>query len=287
MKVAVIVGRFQIPTLHVEHQRLLRTAYEKADKVLVFIGTRIVRSASDPLPFSMTSQVVQSAQSAAVEIHEVKDHKSNEIWIENLKNKVNELTNPEDEIFYYGSRDSFLKVLPEGTNIVEMISEVKISATDVRNSINYENSSVFRAGYIKAVQDEFPAHYAVVDAIITDRTDVLLGKKNTGYCIIGGFADDCDENLEAAAIREVKEETNLDLSNPKYLMSHQCKDWRYTRYRQPFTTVFVFEVENFENYKAGDDIEEIIIVPLTEVENYLLPTDSHLIYINEYIRCQQ
>lgn len=287
MKVAVIVGRFQIQTLHAEHQRLLRTAYEKADRVIVLIGNRIVRSKTDPLPFEMRKEVVQTVQSADVEVYEVKDNKSNEVWITNLKNQIKKLTNPEDEVFYYGSRDSFLSTLPEGTNIIEMVSELNVSATEVRESITYKNCASFREGYIKAVQDEFPAHYAVVDAIITDGTNVLLGKKDTGWCIIGGFADKEDYDLEAAAIREAKEETNLDLSNPKYLMSHQCNDWRYTRHRQPFTTVFVFEVENFENYKAGDDINEIKIVPLTEIENYLLQEDSHLMYIKKYIACQQ
>ena len=280
MKTAVVVGRFQIDILHEGHQNLIRAAYENCDRVIILIGTRIVRSESDPLPFHMVSQVVKGV-SAATEVHELKDCKSDEQWVSNLKSKIEELTSEEDEVFYYGSRDSFLSTISDHKNIVELHQEVEISSTEVRNSINYENNRMFRRGYIKAIQDEFPAHFAVVDAIVTDGVNILLGKKESGFCIIGGFADSCDSNLEEAVIREVKEETNLDITDPIYLMSAQCKDWRYTRYRQPFTSVYVSKVDSFEGAEAGDDLNDIVVVPLTTALELL--TGHHLTYVKKYL----
>ncbi len=228
----------------------------------------------------MVKQVVNTVN-AHTEIYELKDTKRDSQWVKNLQNKVSELTTEEDEIFYYGSRDSFLETISDHKNIVELHQEVEISATEVRNSINYENDRMFRRGYIKAVQDEFKAHYAVVDAIITDGTSILLGKKETGFCVIGGFADDCDASLEDAIIREVKEETDLDVSNPEYLMSVQCSDWRYTRYRQPFTSVYVIKVDNFYGFKAQDDLDDACVVPLETALELL--SGHHKEFVKQYI----
>lgn len=282
MKVAIIVGRFQAHYLHSGHQDLLMAAKEECDRVIIFIGTSIVRSERNPLPFTAVKQSVGS-DFGGEDVYELRDQSTDEQWLENLYEKIAELTEMEDEIIYYGSRDSFLSTLPEGEKMVNIEDKYGVSATDLRNKIQYHNSRWFRSGYIKAVQDEFKAHYAVVDAIITDGENILLGRKKSGYCIIGGFADEEDADLEAAAIREVKEETGLSLSNPTYLMSHQCKDWRYRGARQPFSTVFVFKVDNFNGAVANDDISEVKVVPLSRIGDYLSSTDSHYMYIKKYI----
>lgn len=289
MKISIIVGRFQIPELHEGHIKLINEAKKNSDKLILFLGSRIVRSTKDPLSFKMRKNVVQKYLRLNDEIYEIKDHKSDSVWRERFYNRVKELTNEEDVCTYYGSRDSFLDYLPKNENTV-LVEDAGFSGTKIRNNIKNLDNKTFRAGYIKAINDEFNAHYTVVDAIITDGTHVLLGKKDTGYCLIGGFADECDNSLEEAIIREVKEETNLNISNPQYLMSHQCVDWRYSRARQPFTIVYTVKVNRFvaSDIEPMDDIDEIVIVPLNEVQNYLKSTDSHLLYINKYKElCQQ
>jgi len=283
MKVAVIVGRFQAPYLHSGHQKLIYTAFQQCERVIIFIGSSIVRGDRNPLPYELIRRGVQNLH-GSVEVHQLRDEKIDNVWLDSLFGKVKDLTDSADEILYYGSRDSFLTSLPEDKNTVNVEAvEGDLSATKLRNSVHYRDNRWFFEGYIKAVQDEFPAHYAVVDAVITDGVNVLLGHKKSGYCIIGGFADSCDKSLEDAIIREVKEETNLDVSNPEYLMSAQLKDWRYKNARQPFTSVFVLKVENFENVKAQDDIDEIKIVPLTEAENYLPVNGTHITIIKKYL----
>lgn len=285
MKIAIIVGRFQVPELTDGHIHLVRTAQHNSDKVIVFIGSRVVRSANDPLPVKLRKENMIKHLRLTDSVYELKDHKSNDIWFDRLSEKIKSVTNENDTITYFGSRDSFLDYLPDNLNKFYVEERFKTSGTSVRQDVSYSSDKNFQSGYIKAINDEFNAHFTVVDAIITDGTNVLLGRKDTGYCLIGGFADECDSSLEEAIIREVKEETNLDVTNPQYLMSHQCKDWRYSRARQPFSIVYTIKVDDFKDFKAMDDIDEIVIVPLTEVENYLLPTDSHLLYIKTYMGC--
>lgn len=284
MKIAVIAGRFQIDVIHYGHQKLLNQAYKECDKVIVFVGKAVVRSEANPLPSVLVEHSVRSNQGSSVEVHILRDLKYDNIWESELYSRVSELTDPDDEIVYYGSRDSFLDSLTDTTKTHMLVdSDGEISATDLRNKIGYEFTRDFKAGYIKAVQDEFKAHYAVVDGIITDGKDILLGRKESGWVIIGGFADSCDSDLESAIQREVLEETNLTLDRPEYFMSIQCRDWRYTRARQPFSSVFVFNVDNFDGAKAGDDILEVKVVPLLDTHNYISKDSFHTQIINKYI----
>ena len=286
MKIGVIVGRFQLDSLHEGHQKLIRNAIIECDRVIVLIGTRIVRCPDNPLPSQMVLQVLELS-GLALDIYEIKDRRKNSSWINDLKLKVESLTNPEDDVFFYGSRDSFLSHLSKKENIIEVPEILNVSATKQRESIGYENDVMFRKGYIKSIQDQFPAHFAVVDALITDGVNVLLGHKPSGYCLIGGFADAEDIDLESACIREVFEETGLKVTEPNFIMTAQCRDWRYSKTRQPFTTVFEFKVKNFEGYKANDDIDYIKIIPLTEVNEYFEKDSLHLEIIKKYIDVQK
>lgn len=284
MKVGIIVGRFQIDALHYGHQKLLNTAYQDCDKVIVFVVKSIVRSESNPLPQILVQHSVKSNQGSSVEVHELRDLKDDEDWEYALYDRVYKLTDSCDDIYFYGGRDSYLDYLTDpSNNIVRIDTEGDISATELRNKIGYRFSQEFKMGYIKAVQDEFKAHYAVVDAIITDGKHILLGRKESGWGLIGGFADECDPSLEHAAIREVYEETNLRVSRPRYLMSAQCNDWRYKKARQPFTSVYVFHVDDFVGAKAGDDILDVKAVSFNEVEYYINQDNFHLEIINTYL----
>ena len=79
----------------------------------------------------------------------------------------------------------------------------------------------------------------------------------------------------------------LDNSRPKYLMSHQCNDWRYRKARQPFTTVFTIYATNLESAIAGDDLLEVKVVKLSEISSYLKEGDSHKLYITEFLNRQE
>ena len=83
--------------------------------------------------------------------------------------------------------------------------------------------------------------------ILFDDDKVLLGKKPSGFWIPGGHAHTDESSLDAA-VRELKEETNLDLSNLKLFYSKITED----------KIVDVYVCNEFSGEaKADDDLEEV------------------------------
>ena len=83
--------------------------------------------------------------------------------------------------------------------------------------------------------------------ILFDDDKVLLGKKPSGFWIPGGHAHTDESSLDAAT-RELKEETNLDLSNLKLFYSKITED----------KIVDVYVCSEFSgNAQANDDLEEV------------------------------
>jgi len=91
---------------------------------------------------------------------------------------------------------------------------------------------------------------------------VLIKRKNPplGYALPGGFVD-IGERVEDALIREMKEETNLDVTIEKLLgiYSDPKRDPRL------HTASAVFVCKAFDLPKAGDDAKEAFIVKLEEI----------------------
>jgi 8-oxo-dGTP diphosphatase len=91
---------------------------------------------------------------------------------------------------------------------------------------------------------------------------VLIKRKNPplGYALPGGFVD-YGEKVEDALIREMKEETNLDVKIEKLLgiYSNPKRDPRM----HTASAVFVCRAEDLP--KAGDDAKEAMLIKLEEI----------------------
>ena len=83
--------------------------------------------------------------------------------------------------------------------------------------------------------------------VLFDGDKVLLGKKPSGYWLPGGHAHQDESSLDAA-VREIKEETNLDLYDLRLF---------YTKISEDKITDF-YICKNFSGKaKAADDLEEV------------------------------
>lgn len=108
---------------------------------------------------------------------------------------------------------------------------------------------------------------------------VLVKRKNPpyGWAIPGGFLD-YGESLEQAAVREAKEETNLDITNLRQFHTYSAPD-RDPRHHT-VTTVYIAKGKGV--LKAASDAKEAKVSRETE-----LPSDfafDHKEIINDYLK---
>ncbi len=122
-----------------------------------------------------------------------------------------------------------------------------------------------------------------VDIIIKkDEGIVLVNRKNPpyGWALPGGFVD-YGESLEDAAIREAKEETNLDINTLKQF--HTYSDPKRDPRCHTVSTVFIGKGEG--ELKASDDAKEVRIFKKEEIPSGL--AFDHKRILEDYFKYAQ
>jgi len=150
---------------------------------------------------------------------------------------------------------------------------------------NQEAFSIFKKGvlgYLEYVTTKLSGGpYVTVDAIIELPAGIVLVKRSNppfGWALPGGFVD-YGESLEAAVIREAKEETGLDLINPQqfHTYSEPSRDPRF------HTVGTVFTAKAKGKPCAGDDAADIKVVKLSQIEKLKLAFD-HKQILQDYLK---
>lgn len=285
-KVAVIVGRFQVPELTLGHKRLIETAFEESDKVLFFIGENhhLRGTKRNPLPMSCRSNMIRTFidnnkgifthLDKSFTIAPIADHRHDDKWSDDLDHNIESylgahLTQEMDEVTLYGGRDNFLLNYSGKFNNHRLIESFdnEPSGTEVRQSIiSPLNTTDFRTGVIYAHNRTHPVSYATVDvAIFNAKHDqILLIRKpgETRFQLCGGFADPSSESYEEDCIREVKEECGILVYSLRYLTSRKIDDWRYRREVDCIKTMLFMATTDETTATAGDDAEEVKWFPI-------------------------
>ena len=103
--------------------------------------------------------------------------------------------------------------------------------------------------YIKTIRDLVGDTFIMLNAtsvvIVNELNQVLLQKRSDNHLwgLPGGLME-LDESIEECAIREVKEETNLDIRLTKFIgiFINPCMTWRITDKAKVFAFSFAGEV---------------------------------------------
>lgn len=121
--IGVIVCRMQVPYLTDSHFSLLKTVFERHNRVIIFLGcTNKPIDETDPYPFEFRKQMIEQAIQSdlntcspdsifswkAFTIVPLPDSQDNVSWVTSLDNMINAFTAFDEEAHLYGGRDSFL-----------------------------------------------------------------------------------------------------------------------------------------------------------------------------------
>jgi len=277
LSVGVVVGRFQVASLHPGHLHLMQFVASLHTDLLVVLGTSKFPTPRNPLSFEMRKAMVTKHFPRAV-VLEIQDRRSNADWSLALDALIKDAY-PDRQAVLYGSRDSFIPYY-SGCLRTQIVAELgAFSGTQERSKVARKllSSIAFRRGVIHGWTTRLPVTRPMVDiAIIKHETgEVLLGGNPEDpegrWRFPGGLVDQTDVSLEAAAHREAMEEVgHIEISKPTYVGSTITSDWRYKNSGEAgMTTLFTCHYV-FGAPRAGDDISRVAWVALKDLESKLV-----------------
>lgn len=270
-KIGVIIGRFQVAQLSNGHREILDYVLRKkhTQNILILGNSPIKLTIKNPLDFESRRRMIESDPnySGKFTIIYINDNPSDKVWSEELDKLISDITNhrKSSEVILYGSRDSFKNRYYGHYPSEEYQQRLYSNGTQIRSDCGkkFGHSADWRSGIIYSTQNKYGNVYPTIDcAIFTDNSynELYLAKKESDahYRFVGGFVDLCDDSLEDAVKREVKEETNLEVNNIKYIKSFKVDDWRYKYETEKIITSFYTAVATpkFQPIPM-DDIAEI------------------------------
>jgi len=276
--IGVIVGRFQVQDLHEVHKGLIQHVIDKHKKVIILLGVSpLPTTSNNPLDYQ-TRELMIRKHFPEVVISYVKDMSRDEVWSTNLDNRIKDLNSAPLTVALYGGRDSFIKHYKGRFDTIELEPVQYISGTKSRDMVKVRQSESFREGVIWATKNRFPVNYVTVDIAIfnDDASKILLARKEgeIQYRFVGGFSDPDSPNLEADARREVREEANIEISTPQYVLSQRINDWRYRgEVDSVCTTLFICKYL-YGKIQPQDDIVELRWFPVQD-DLYKTMLDGH------------
>jgi bifunctional NMN adenylyltransferase/nudix hydrolase len=270
---SVIIGRFQTPHLHEGHQELIRAANNFSENVLVLIGcTAAIGTDKNPLDFETRKKIFENTM--LCEIKPLHDMVSDYDWSDQIDKIIDDLGFKEATIF--GGKDNSIEGYYHGKHRIKIINPIGIhSATALRKAVGMSNprsSEDFRAGIIYAAENRYPIVYSTVDVIVKNDNKYLVGKKGDKYCFIGGFVDPSDNTLQAAAIRELKEETGItDFGDIDYCGSIKIDDVRYKGTKDSIMThcFLVRNAKDLENEIQDKEFKHFVWATREELNDLL------------------
>ncbi|MFH1917211.1 MAG: NUDIX hydrolase [Nanoarchaeota archaeon] len=135
---------------------------------------------------------------------------------------------------------------------------------------------------VNAPKPDLPYHFGCA-AIIRYKDSILLEqrKDNGEWGLVGGSLAE-DEDAQQCVLREIKEETGLDLSHPRLIgiFSHPSRIiYRpHKGSNRSITAIFGFTLESLPYLRISDESLDLRFVKIQDIFSYqLVATHKHII----------
>jgi bifunctional NMN adenylyltransferase/nudix hydrolase len=286
LRIGVIIGRFQVPSLHNGHMRLYREVRDRSDGVVFLLGVSPVDtlSAEHPLSFTQRSYMIRACiDDPHVNIMPLHNKRTDEEWSSQI-DALLLATYPDDDVTLYGGRDSFTSSYRGKLDVqhLAMVPPIVDAGTVLRQAVKPKEHTAFLEGQIYAMSRQYPRVFPTVDVAVLREDEVLLIQRaDSGqWSFPGGFVDPTDGSMAFAAAREIQEELGLAFPSGAdsfdYVGSFRINDWRYRGTRDRIMTTF-FTVPFFSgpvvpNYAEVEDFKwmQVMKAEVSDIHQPLL-----------------
>lgn len=306
----IFIGNFQ-PFLSL-HEKVLREALDTADKVVVVLGShKTARNIKTPWTTEERINMINGAfpnDLDKIVYVPLRDQLySDTLWSVELQQKVSEIIGNSDSVAIIGNeRDSsYLKSFPQWHLI--SVKESAFSSKEIRNRyFTYDTSyqrfvppnvaiqlAAFQEtesfknlksdfDYVRSYTESwvgapFKPIFVTVDAIVCKSAHILLVRRrgNPGkglFALPGGFLNQ-EEEIEDAALRELKEETSIKLPKDelrKHIVASQVYSAPFRSLRgRTITHAYLINLGDgpLDKVKGTDDADKAFWLPLNEIDN--------------------
>jgi bifunctional NMN adenylyltransferase/nudix hydrolase len=324
MRYSTFIGRFQPP--HSGHIKVIREALKVTDKIIVIVGSsNQPRSIRNPFTFDERYELFctwfEHNELERIIFVPMEDcNYRDNVWIRNIKEAVSTIAKDATEIYLAGHRKDgtsyYLDLFPTWKSI-SVENHMNYNSTEIRENI-FNHPDTILGGPIKDIikkpnfqelikeyqivkkykeawaAEPFPPTFNTVDAIVVQSGHVLMVERGASpgiglLALPGGFINQ-NETLLDAAIRELKEETKIDVPSKvlrgSIVASHTFDDPYRSARGRTITHAFYIELDKSKNLpkvKGSDDAANALWIPIEKLDRSKIFED-HLDIINYFLK---
>ena len=302
----IIIGKFS--PVHYGHLKLVEEALKECSKLIIFVGSSdSATNIENPFTYQQREDMLKGAlshYSDLIQILPLPDFLyNNNAWMKYIQKNVSAIAGDASKKIvgcFDGSQASYLKWF--NWPVLSITKFQKISSSHVRKLILTEGEYLeylpkFVSEYLEKLDlrdmykewmyvenykkqwesAPYPPIFVTVDGVIVQSGHVLVIKRggNPGkgkYALPGGFLNQ-DEYIQDACLREVCEETHIDVPGiimEKAIVDSHVFDYPYRSVRgRTITHAFLFKLNSAKSLpviRADDDAAEAKWMSFADVE---------------------